>query len=149
MAVKSRMKDGAPVIDIGAVRLDAKRPLRSRAVWLLSLLHVLGNVASIPLVQQTQPSRLEGPSLWALATAANFILTSISRATQFRGLLGSHHRGRTHLRLSPCGRPDLESRDATIVGRSHDGEQHARYHVQVVVLEARPGECDAGAHPGR
>lgn len=75
--------------DIGAVRLDTKRPLRWRAVWLLSLLYVLGNAASIPLIQQTQPSRLEGPSLWALATTANFILIAISLYLAGRIGLGS------------------------------------------------------------
>ncbi len=64
--------------DIGAQRLATRRPLRWRAVWILSLLYVLGNLASIHLNQATQPQRLKGPSLWILWSVANFIIVAIS-----------------------------------------------------------------------
>jgi hypothetical protein len=64
--------------DVGALRLETRRPLRWRAVWTLSALYVFGNLASIPLVQATQPPRLEAPSVWVLWSIANFILVAVS-----------------------------------------------------------------------
>jgi hypothetical protein len=47
-------------------------------VWILSILYVLGNLASVPLIHILQPDRVEAPSWIALWSIANFTIVTIS-----------------------------------------------------------------------
>lgn len=75
--------------DAGELQLDTKRPLRWRAVWILSALYLLGNLASIPLIQATQPSGVGGPLEWAVWTIANFAIVALALYLAGRIGLGS------------------------------------------------------------
>ncbi len=65
-------------VETGGLPLAIGRPLRWRAVWILSALYVLGNFASIPFIRATDPSQLESRWIWVAGTIANFLLVAIS-----------------------------------------------------------------------
>jgi hypothetical protein len=69
-------QNGRIRVNLGSVSLPTRRPFNWRALWILVMLQLLGNLAAIPLLRATNKP-VEPVSAWILWTAVSVPIVGI------------------------------------------------------------------------